>query len=89
MNLLKVNVSMKIKRVSTLVGCQSVVAILLLQSNMALAVQPPAPATAGQQSSAPPAAPAPAAQNAETPPVSLAQEMQKAQQLPVAPPKPF
>jgi outer membrane protein TolC len=87
MNLLKVNVSMKTIRVSTFVGC--VAAILLLQASLAVAVQPAAPAPAGQQSSAPPAAPAPAPQNAAPPPDSLAQEMQKAQQLPVPPPKPF
>jgi outer membrane protein TolC len=90
MNLLKVNVSMKLPRVSTLVRLQSMAAILLLQANMALAVEtPPAPASAASQPSAAPEAPKPAAEASAAPSLSLAQQAQQAQQLPVAPPKPF
>ncbi|HEX8713156.1 MAG TPA: TolC family protein [Terracidiphilus sp.] len=87
---IKVNVAMKFPRFSTFFRIQSIAAILLLQANMALAVEPPASsAPADPRSGAPPEAPRPAPEASATPALSLAQEAQKAQQLPVAPPKPF
>jgi outer membrane protein TolC len=71
---------------------QAVTAILLLQVNMALAVEPPSakavPADAQAASSAP-EAPAPAANNATAAPKSLAQTMQQQQQTSFAPQAPF
>ena len=61
-------------------------AILLLQVNMGLAVEPPGPATENSQPA--PESPKPAA-NAATPAPTLAQQMQQMQQQPAAPPKPF
>jgi outer membrane protein TolC len=80
---------------------QAVVAILLLQANLALAAQPAAQQSAPSpaQQSAPPAAqpqapdaPAPAATAAPAPPPTLAQQMQQSQQTQpplFAPQKPF
>jgi outer membrane protein TolC len=70
----------------------SAAAILLIQVNMALAVEPasgqsaPASPTASQPSVE---APTPAANGATTPPLSLAQQAQQAQQQAIAPPLPF
>jgi outer membrane protein TolC len=83
---------------------QSIAAILLLQVNMALAVEPVAPAhvaqdptpaatqaaPATQQSTAPgPEAPAPTANGTAAAPPSLAQQAQDAQKASFAPPVPF
>ncbi len=67
-------------------------AILLLQVNMALAVEPPTPRAAPAAAEAtqpPPEAPAPAANGATARPLSLAQQAQQAQQQAIAPPVPF
>lgn len=70
----------------------SAAAILLIQVNMALAVEPasgqsaPASPTASQPSVE---APTPAANGTTTPPLSLAQQAQQAQQQAIAPPLPF
>lgn len=69
----------------------SVAAILLLQANLALAVEPLSPEPSQQGSTPPPStveAPAPAS-GAATPALSLAQEMQRQQQQATAQPKPF
>jgi outer membrane protein TolC len=72
------------------------VAILLLQANLAFAVEPPSQAPAQQQAPAnpptPPAtpeAPAPAANGTTAAPPSIAQQAQQAQQQAVAPQQPF
>ena len=92
MNASQVNVRMKIARVSARRRIQSVLAILLLQANMAVAVEPPAPNAAPADSPATvpaPDAPAPAAGGPAAAPLSLAQEMQREQHQPVVPPQPF
>jgi outer membrane protein TolC len=73
---------------------QATVAILLLQANLAFAVEPPSQAPAQQQAPAnpqtTPATPeAPAANGAATPQPTLAQQAQQAQQGSVAPQQPF
>jgi outer membrane protein TolC len=81
---------------------QAVAAILLLQVNLAFAVEPvtAAPATqpaptaaqasaANSQSQPAPEAPAPAATSAVAPQPTLAQQMQQMQKQPIAPPKTF
>ncbi len=71
---------------------QATVAILLLQANLAFAVEPPAQQQApasSQTTPAPPEAPAPAANGAATPQPTLAQQAQQAQQVAVAPQRPF
>lgn len=90
MNSFKVNMSMRNSRFTVRACIQSVMAILLLQANMALAVEPPAAsAPANPRPSMPAAVPAPAKSRPAAVPLSLAQEMRKQQQQPVAPPKPF
>lgn len=91
MNLFKVNVSMKISSVSGLARMQSVIAIVLLQANMAFAAGPPTPkpAPADPGLRLPPEAPTPAASGSAAPALSLAQEMRNEQQQPVNPQKPF
>ena len=78
---------------------QVAAAIVLLQANLALAVEPvasmpsvqtPAVAQAASATSQQaPEAPTPAANSAVTPPPTLAQQMQQMQQMPFAPPRPF
>ncbi|HEV2325047.1 MAG TPA: TolC family protein [Terracidiphilus sp.] len=91
MNSFKVKAFMKISRISGITSIQSVLAILLLQASVAVAVQPPAPkqASGNPQATVPPEAPAPPASQPAAAPLPLAQEMQKEQQQPVTPPKPF
>ena len=70
---------------------QACAAVILLQVNLALAVEPAqsqAPPADSQSTQPAPEAPAPAANGTATPPPTLAQQMQAAQQ-PVAPQKPF
>jgi outer membrane protein TolC len=72
-------------------GMRVVVAILLLQVNLALATQP---AGAQQPKTPPPAqtvpeAPSPTSNGVNVAPASLAQQMQQAQQPSFAPPQPF
>jgi outer membrane protein TolC len=84
--------SMKRQAATFRARVSTVAAILLLQMNMALAVEPPAahaaPATA-EATQPPPEAPTPAANGATAPPLSLAQQAQQAQQQAIAPPVPF
>jgi outer membrane protein TolC len=73
---------------------QALAAILLLQTNLALAsgplTPPPAlPAAASATSQQPPDAPPPAASGVATPQPTLAQQMQQVQQQSFAPPRPF
>jgi outer membrane protein TolC len=81
---------------------QAVAAVLLLQVNLAYAVEPVTapPAAATQQTPAPavaqaataqqaPEAPTPAANGAVAPPPTLVQQMQQEQQQSFAPPRPF
>jgi outer membrane protein TolC len=76
-------------------SAQAVAAILLLQVNLAYAVEPVAasPASAAQQTPAAaqqaPDAPTPPASGTAAAPPTLAQQMQQAQQQAIAPPRPF
>ena len=92
MNFPQVNSYMKKKTGTLRIRTQSVAAILLLQVNLALAVEPPAshavPATAEAAHTAP-EAPTPAASGATAAPLTLAQQAQQAQQQPIAPQQPF
>ena len=76
---------------SVVIRFQAIVAILLLQVNLALAAAPPQAQSAPQNSQATPApeAPTPAANGAAAPPPTLAQQMQQAQQQAIAPQRPF
>jgi outer membrane protein TolC len=71
---------------------QAILAILLLQVNLAFAAEPPqapsAPANS-QPTQSTPEAPAPAANGAATPPPTLAQQAQQAQAEAIAPQRPF
>lgn len=91
MNSSKVNVTMKIPRASARIRIQSAVAILLLNVNMAFAVEPPAPkaALADPQSKVAPEAPTPETSGPAAPALPLGQELRQQQQQPVTPPKPF
>ncbi len=76
---------------SVVIRFQAIVAILLLQVNLALAAAPPQAQSAPQNSQATPApeAPTPAANGAAAPPPTLAQQMQQAQQQAITPQRPF
>jgi outer membrane protein TolC len=75
-----------------LIRIQFLAAILLLQVNLALAVEPPSshttPATANATQTAP-EAPNPAASAAPTAPLTLAEQAQQAQQQAISPQQPF
>ncbi len=90
MNFSQVNAFMTRRR-NSLRTFQSVAAVLLLQVNLALAVEPPASQAASMTQTAPaaPEAPAPAASGATAPPPTLAQQAQQAQQQAIAPQAPF
>ena len=83
--------------VSMRMRLQAIVAVLLLQANLAFAVGPPSPASPmqaqqpanPQPTPATPESPAPAANDAATPQPTLAQQMQDAQRQAAAPQKPF
>ena len=77
---------------SVVIRLQAIVAILLLQVNLALAAAPPQALSAPQNSQATqpaPEAPAPATNGAAAPPPTLAQQMQQAQQQAIIPQRPF
>jgi outer membrane protein TolC len=92
-NFPQVNIYMKKKNNNSFrIRMQSIAAILLLQVNLALAVEPPAshavPATTDPAHPAP-EAPTPAAGDATGAPLTLAQQAQQAQQQAIAPQQPF
>jgi outer membrane protein TolC len=71
---------------------QAIAAILLLEANLAFAVQAPQSQTAPANSQAAqpaPDAPAPATNGAATPPPTLAQQIQETQQQAIVPQRPF
>jgi outer membrane protein TolC len=92
-NFPQVNSSMKKKNNNPFrIRVQSIAAILLLQVNLAFAVEPPAshavPATTDPAHPAP-EAPKPAASDATTPPLTLAQQAQQVQQQAISSQQPF
>jgi outer membrane protein TolC len=88
-NTIQVKEKMKTPVAGFLTRISSIAAILLLQVNLALAVEPPQAQTpSAPATQASPEAPAPAAGGA-TAPASLAQQAQQAQQQAVAPQRPF
>lgn len=75
---------------SAILRIQATAAILLLQVNLAFAVEPPNAQPAPQtQSQTAPEAPAPAASSTATPPPTLAQQDQQARLAAIAPQQPF
>ena len=77
---------------SAIFRLQAIAAILLLQMNMAFAVEPQQAQTApdtSQTTQPAPEAPTPAANGAAAPPPTLAQQMQQSQQQAIAPQRPF
>lgn len=75
---------------SAIFRIQATAAILLLQVNLAFAVEPPNAQPAPQtQSQTAPEAPAPAASSTATPPPTLAQQDQQARLAAIAPQQPF
>jgi outer membrane protein TolC len=93
-NVPQVNLSMKKKNNNSFrIRTQSIAAILLLQVNLALAVETPVsqtgPTTPEAAAHPAPEAPTPATSGATAPSLTLAQQAQQAQQLANAPQQPF
>lgn len=68
---------------------QAIAAILLMQVNLAFAVEPPQAQAPAAHSQSTPEAPAPVASDTATPPLTLAQQIQQTQQQAVAAQRPF